>query len=396
MSGTLLPLTPLELAAGSVWGEDPAFEPLPEASLAGDPVPALETVLLSALRQPPLLVSFSGGRDSSALLALATRVARREGLSLPVPTTLRFPGRPETEESDWQELLVRELRIPDWTKHVIEDDLLDVVGPVALGVLQRHGVLWPANVYVHMPLVADARGGTLVTGFDGDSLFGDWQWARAASVLFARARPTPFDALRVLHAVAPHAVQTRVAVRRHSVRRQWLRPEVDAAVRTAEASERVAEPFRWDRRIAWWARRRYLGVACESLRLIAEEAGARILHPFLDPVFLATFGKKGGRAGFASRTEATSVLFRDLLPPSLVARRHKAHLGSAFWGRYSAEFRERWQGSGVPHDLVDPDGLRREWAKDIPHMGSASLLQAACFAASTTRQLEQQLSRSRD
>ena len=54
--------------------------------------------MLRALRRPPCLVSFSGGLDSSALLAVATAVARREGLDDPVPATLVVPGSPESDE----------------------------------------------------------------------------------------------------------------------------------------------------------------------------------------------------------------------------------------------------------------------------------------------------------
>ena len=58
------------------------------------PLAALEEAILPALRRPPCLVSFSGGRDSSCVLAAATRAARREGLQPPVPVTLRVSNAP--------------------------------------------------------------------------------------------------------------------------------------------------------------------------------------------------------------------------------------------------------------------------------------------------------------
>lgn len=66
-------LTALELSAGMPLGviaEGPtAVRPL------HSPAAALEAVLADALQRIPCLVSFSGGRDSSALLAVAQRVA---------------------------------------------------------------------------------------------------------------------------------------------------------------------------------------------------------------------------------------------------------------------------------------------------------------------------------
>jgi asparagine synthase (glutamine-hydrolysing) len=71
--------TPLALASGVVWGRDPAASPLPPAPPGVTVRAALEAVMVRALHRPPCVVSFSGGRDSSAVLALATHVARREG-----------------------------------------------------------------------------------------------------------------------------------------------------------------------------------------------------------------------------------------------------------------------------------------------------------------------------
>src|SRR6185503_3688944 len=58
---------PLETAAGVVLGVAPRRR-LPAS--AGGPLAALERAVLPALRRSPCLVSFSGGRDSSAVLAV--------------------------------------------------------------------------------------------------------------------------------------------------------------------------------------------------------------------------------------------------------------------------------------------------------------------------------------
>ncbi len=80
-------LTQLEIASGLVLGTTPPT-PLPSAAVGARQ--ALELAVRPALERAPCLVSFSGGRDSSAVLAVATRVARRHGLPPPVPATNRF------------------------------------------------------------------------------------------------------------------------------------------------------------------------------------------------------------------------------------------------------------------------------------------------------------------
>src|SRR4051794_5992486 len=54
---------------------------------AMSPQRALEEALLPALQSGRCRVTFSGGRDSSVVLAGATDVARRLGLADPVPLT---------------------------------------------------------------------------------------------------------------------------------------------------------------------------------------------------------------------------------------------------------------------------------------------------------------------
>ena len=75
-----------------------------------EPSAALERAVLPALLRPPCVVSFSGGRDSSLVLAAAVAVARSEGLAAPIPITVRFPASAESDEQEWQERVVRSAR----------------------------------------------------------------------------------------------------------------------------------------------------------------------------------------------------------------------------------------------------------------------------------------------
>ena len=56
---------PLEVAAGTMLGTMASVAPFPVVG-PGRTVAALEEVITRALRRPPCVVSFSGGRDSSA------------------------------------------------------------------------------------------------------------------------------------------------------------------------------------------------------------------------------------------------------------------------------------------------------------------------------------------
>ncbi|MDA0179868.1 asparagine synthase-related protein, partial [Solirubrobacter phytolaccae] len=195
-------LAPVELATGIVFGFDPPT-PLPAG---GVPATALE----AAVRvDGPCFVSFSGGKDSSAVLAAATHVARREGLPDPVPLTLRAAHEPHSHESDWQERVVAHLGLGDWVKIEVGDEL-DAVGPYARRVLERHGLLWPFNTHFHLPLLERAAGGTLLTGVGGDEL---WSSSRA-QVLRRRRRALAY---------APFALRRAVLARREPIAYPWLR-----------------------------------------------------------------------------------------------------------------------------------------------------------------------------
>ena len=140
---------------------------------AGSPIhaPPLNSVVREALLRPPCGVAFSGGRDSSVVLAVAAHVARRDGLAAPIPITKVFPDVPTTEESSWQELVIRHLRLHDWELVSIDDEL-DLVGPLATANLVEHGVVWPPMIHGDIPVLERLGGGTLIDGEGGDEVLG--------------------------------------------------------------------------------------------------------------------------------------------------------------------------------------------------------------------------------
>lgn len=376
------PLRPIEVATGLVFGIEPGGE-REEVGSAKAPLAALEDAIRPALERPPCLVSFSGGRDSSAVLALAAHIARREGLSLPIPATNRFPAARSTDEAEWQELVVDRLGLTDWLKLEFSDEL-DAVGPVAASSLERHGLLWPFNAFFHTPLLEAARGGSLLTGIGGDEQLGDSRHARANDVLAGRTRPRPRDVLRVGFALAPGPLRAAVLRRRPPVRFPWLRPEGQRQFVAAWAGQAGREPRRYDRRVHWWRRLRSVRVGFESLELLARDAGATLAHPLADPAFAAALAQEGPNPA-ATRTTRMQALFGGLLPPELLARPTKAQFDAAFWGRHARELAARWNGTGVPAELVDVDRLRTDWSADVPTPQSFTLLQAAWLADRAAR-----------
>jgi asparagine synthetase B (glutamine-hydrolysing) len=377
--------TPLEVATNAVFGEDAQAEALPETVLSAPA--ALEQAALPALERPPCLVSFSGGRDSSIVLAAAARAARREGLPPPVPATFRFPGSPLTDEAEWQERVVRHLGLDDWHRQEIGDEL-DLVGPVSTEVLRRHGLLYPATAFFFAPLLKHARGGSLLTGAGGDELLSGGRWRRAVDVLAGRHRPRRRDVLHVAYLAAPAPLRRAVARRRGLPSLPWLRPEAKREFEDAWASGTTQAPARWSKYVAWLRRRRYLAAQRWSFGLLASDEGAVLVDALFDPGFLASVARAGGQLGVGDRSAVMLRLFSGLLPDELLSRPDKTSFQDVFWGRHTREFTKAWTGGGVDRELVDEATLRNVWADPVPHHWSGMLVQSAWLATSRARSAE--------
>ncbi|MDX6400422.1 MAG: hypothetical protein QOF27_1028 [Gaiellaceae bacterium] len=391
-SSTQHALDPLEVATGLVIGVAPHLHSAERPRTGEPPLCALERAILPALERAPCVVSFSGGRDSSAVLAVATAVARREGLPLPVPATNRFPAAASTDESEWQERVVSHLGLEDWI--VLEHtDELDCIGSVATDVLLRHGLLWPFNAHFHVPLLRLAAGGSLLTGIGGDETLSPSRWARAIDVLHGRVRPEPRDVLRIAFALAPPALRRRALRHRLPLLYPWLRPAARGAFASAWAAQMATEPISWAAHVDWVRRLRYLHVGLASLALLAADDDVQIVHPFVDRDFTSALAGLSPRERFRSREEATRALFGALLPGPILARSTKTVFDEAFWSESSRTFAGHWQGAGVDHQIVDPEALAAEWTSPSPDPRSFLLVQAAWLSEQerSTDRLEQAL-----
>ena len=357
-------MTPFEVASGWLFGEVPEALPglrgapsLAETS-GSSPVQVLESMLAPALARPPCVVAFSGGRDSSALLAVASRLAAREGLEPPVAATLRYPGEHEAHEEQWQELVVRHLGTSNWEK-LPAGDSADLLGPVAAGELRRYGLLWPPAHYKDVPLCALAAGGTLVNGEGGDEVLGAHRVTPLARAIAGRLPKNRSEAAETALMLAPRPVRQRAyfAKLRAQVAKSWLRPEAQEHFAAAAAADKAAEPLHWGASLRRLPRTRAWNLGFHNQDLCAAADGVTVLRPLQDARFLAALSRSAPPWGFADRDTAMRVLFASFLPDELLRRPTKAVVQPGGFRRAQPRLRlalERWRGAQRPRRYRGP------------------------------------------
>ena len=379
-------LRPLEVASGVVFGRDPRRPSFARRSPL-TPLVALEQTLIPALSRAPCVVAFSGGRDSSALLAVAVRVARREGLPEPIPATLRFPEARDTDEDAWQEEVVRRLGCGDWARLTFTDEL-DLVGPVARRVMASEGLPYPYNLHLLLPLIEAGRGGAFVTGMGGDqSLFAA---GRPLDVLARRTRPVRRDAVRIAAAAAPRTLR-RIGLRgRVGLHFPWMSEAGNDALARGWVGEEARRPLRWNARLREMWRSRFMQLSVERIASLARHADVRAVHPFADPAFLAALAAEAGSRGFRDRSAAMAALFAGDLPERVVRRSTKASFNEVLWNRHAQRFAGGLTADRLApvlraldlDELVDAAALSQHWQEPAP-LANSFLLFQACWLAGT-------------
>jgi asparagine synthase (glutamine-hydrolysing) len=339
----------------------------------------LEKVMLESLDRGPTAVLFSGGRDSSAVLALAVHVARREGLPEPLAFTIRHPGDEASDETRWQELVLDHLGVRD--REVLEvTDEQRVLGDAATGGLRQRGLVFPAATQWETVRLSRLRGMQVLTGEGGDDLLN----RRRGTPLYlvrrsiAGGRRPPRGLVReAVGALRPQ--QTVSAADYVPIFPPWLADGVARA-----AAERFARDqrtsLRWDRATLRLLESRATAVVLHNIGLVAAEHDVVYTHPFAEPRVVRALAAEGGAWGYAGRTDVFRRLVGDLLPDEVLARRSKARFNATRWGDAERDFARRWDGSGLDPDLVDPELLREAWLLPAPPFAAELLLQAAWLA----------------
>lgn len=381
---TGLPVLPaLEVALGFPFG----FYPTVREPVSGvpDPVRALRDALRPALSSTPCVVAFSGGRDSSLLLAVAADLAAREGRAPPTAVTFRYPGDENAEESSWQQLVVDHLRGRglrfEWHCHDIDGEL-DVLGPLVGPILRAHGSpLWPPAVGSIAVLSDLARGGALISGNYGDEVLGGHRANMLRIAVHRRGRGLSRRAwAEILLAAAPPPGRRRILHARTEPI-AWLRPAVNEERRRRTVAHIAPQPLRWDASLHHALGQRASIVGGQTLDTIAGGANCTLVQPLGAAGFVAALAAVGGRWGPGGRSAVVRMLAGDLLPVEVVTRTSKASFNASRFGLATAEFVRSWDGTGLDDELVDPDELRRAWAADVVPATAAMLLQAAWLHA---------------
>jgi hypothetical protein len=333
-------LTELEVVSGLVFGFMPDGSPPADAeNWALSPREALERAILPALRHPPCLMSFSGGPASSAILAVAVQLARREGLELPVPATIRINGSAAAAETARQEHVIIRLGLTDWIRFEYDDEL-DLVGPVAMRVLRRHGFLWPCHAHFSFPLIEWASGGSLISGLGQRNALGE------PGVLLCRD-PGPLP---------------------------WLRPSAQREVRDRCRADVASRARAENGRAVWWARLRQVQVGIDLLQRLGAELRVEICHPLIDPAFTTALSR------LPAHGATTNALFGELLMTELQSRPAMSTHTSGFWGSHSRELADTWQGEGVDSSRVAVEALQHQWSLPRPDPRTFVLLQSVALA----------------
>jgi hypothetical protein len=369
-------LAGIDLATALVYGIDASCAPLDIDHPQPPPRIALESILLGALQHPPCVIGFSGGRDSSALLALAAHIAKKEGLQLPIAATNVFPGDVQAAESEWQELLIRFVGVTDWERLEFTDEM-DVVGPIAAPLLERFGPTFPFNGHFGMPSFSLASGGTYLTGVGGDELFEPNELTRLAIVFTGGLRPSRRDLRSIVHTFSPRPLRVR-HWRRLIPPEPWLRPETGQQFMTDLAHSFARQHLWYSEQIRQDIWRDRARMALENtLAAFATTVDSSIAHPFQDPSLLRSVAAHRGRTPWPSRAVAMDELFGDVLPNEVVQRTTKANFDTIFFNQHSRAFVEGWDGEGIDDAFVDVTQLRAAWQQPAVDARSLSLLQSA-------------------
>jgi len=322
------------------------------------------------------VIGFSGGRDSSGLLALAVHLARGHGLGLPVAATNVFPTDTGSSESEWQEMVIRHIGAPDWERLEFSDEM-DLIGPISQPALRRWGPCFPFNAHFGLPTFSLARHGCYLTGIGGDEIFQLSERNHLGALLSGQEPPRRRHLRTAALGLLPPGVRGH-CYQRDMPDLPWLKPGAGNEFKRRMAQDHARQPI-WnapDLLDDFWRSRGRLALTA-TLATYAASCDTELVHPFEDQRFLKAVAHARPRTGWLRREDAMQDLFGGLLPDPLIFRRSKARFSQPFFSASSRDFVATWSGQGVDHTLVDADRLMDTWRQPVVDARSYSLLQAA-------------------
>ena len=305
--------TPLEVSTHIPFGLVPGVTLADGADRHLTPRQALEAAVLPALQRGPCVVSFSGGCDSSLVLAIATHVARREGLPDPIPVTHVFPQVATSDESSFQELIVSTLGLKDWQRMEWVDGEMEVLGPIARRFLAAFGVLLPFNAHFHWPIVEAGAGGSCLTGIGGDDALEDGD--RVATARFLCLRRPERSLRHVAYGLLPAGLRQRRLVQQARVSDfTWLRPDTQRALEQEIAHWESREPLHQGRAMRWYWQSRLVQLGLDERAGLGRHFDAHVVDPLLSQEFLAARARDLRFAGKGNRRTVLQDIAGDVLP----------------------------------------------------------------------------------
>ena len=348
----------------------------PDQPSVGHTRAALDQVVSAAVTSGPCYVLFSGGRDSSLVLALATRAARDNGVPDPVPVTAVYPGDEQADESRWQEMVLEHLGITERIVLSVTDERT-TLGELATDHLRRRGLVWPEAVHTQPLFFTQLDPGTVLTGEGGDAFLEAQRITPLYLIRSDRRLPSLPLARAAGEALAPRAVALRAARRKFADPEflPWLKPAAREVLAAEEV--RLRGPLRWDAALWSFHQTRVNRLALDNADVSAAEYGHQLRHPIAEQSVVAALAREGGAWGFRGRTNLFRRLGADLLPDAVLARRSKASFNASRWGEREASFVRGYGGGAFDPEFIDEERLRAEWLSPHPHPVSYFLAQIA-------------------
>ncbi|MSW52653.1 MAG: hypothetical protein F2817_17415 [Actinobacteria bacterium] len=383
-TGMLPELTDREIAYGFPIGmSDSSIQensPPMRRGPSDHPIQVLDTILLNALTKSPCVITFSGGRDSSLLLARAAMVAKKHGLPGPVALTHRYPAEDvDAQETVWQHRVVDHLRLLDLPVEWIINDVtteFDILGKPLTDLLTMNGrPFFPPASGASLFDYQFAAGGSLVTGEFGDELFANsrsYRFRRSISELKYSGRTSMRRVVRPLFPSMRSIGAEEIAMLTGIT---WLTEDALHGL-FASVKQAADDDFGWKSEVRRKLKTRAVQVSLETRDRIAGLFDCIPVDPFLDFQFIDSWFGHIDYFGI-SRSQSMRLLSDGMLPDSVIDRESKAFFNRSRFGEDTKSFAAKWDGAGIESPDVDVSRLRDAWMQNLVTLQSAMLLQQA-------------------
>ncbi len=332
----------------------------------------------------PVYVQFSGGCDSSLVLSAAVVACDRTDHDAPVPLTFRYPLLPETDENDFQSLMLEFLKLGPGHREIVTTEF-DLLGPAAQRGLNELGVVWPAPVVACSDVFRSIPPGLVLSGEGGDEVMGPRRIAgvfRAAEML--RRGQLKATAGNLAHAVGPSIVRRRAMLKGGGMVGEWIEAEEAKRFVRRIGETYGREPLRSSRYASYYAQLSSSTLALHQITAIMHWAGQQYCAPLMDPSFVAAVNDLTPDYDLRNRHRVLRRHFAEHLPVEILRRTDKRYMQSVYFNDHAREFARHWDGQ-IEDDAINGKLLKNHWLTANPHevWSQTFLLLQAVWLAST-------------